>query len=272
MMTAPIDTDFMSGSAADEQRRADVSFIMPCFNEQEMVGYTITRLVAAFRRAGYKLELVAVDNGSSDRTGALIQTFVHEYPGLVKFHRVDVNQGYGHGILSGAPYCTAPWIGIIPADGQVDAEDAVRLYDTVATTDGRVVGKVRRRFRMDGWRRKAVSIAFNCFMWLLWPGLGSLDVNGNPRILRREYLLAMNLRSKNWLLDAEIMVKSQYLGLRVHEVNVFARMRSNGVSHIRAATCWEFFSNLVRARVSDHWRRELESAPLDLEPTRLARQ
>jgi glycosyltransferase involved in cell wall biosynthesis len=249
--------------------RADVSFVMPCYNEETIVGYTITRLVGAFARAGYNLELVAVDNGSSDRTGQIIDEFARRYPTTVKPCRVDVNQGYGHGILTGLPLCTAPWVAIIPADGQVDAEDAVRLYDSVATTDGRVLGKVRRRFRMDGLQRKLVSIAFNCFMWMLWPGLGSLDVNGNPKIVRREYLRVMNLRSKNWLLDAEIMLKAHYLGLRVHEFNVFARMRTNGVSHVRATTCWEFFSHLLVARLHGRWREELGTPPLEIEATRL---
>jgi len=172
--------------------------------------------------------------------------------------RVEQNQGYGHGILTGLPLCTAPWIGSIPADGQVDAEDVVRLFDVLRHTKGVVLGKVRRRFRLDGLWRKVVSIAYNCLVFLLWPRLGSIDVNGTPKIFPRELLAVLDLESKRWFLDPELMIKAHWLGVRVLEVNVFARMRGNGLSHVRASTCWEFVTSLLRFRCSRRlarWRR-----------------
>ncbi|MGH9673846.1 MAG: hypothetical protein ACRD44_11755, partial [Bryobacteraceae bacterium] len=56
--------------------------------------------------------------------------------------------------------------------------------------------------------------------------------------------------SKGWLLDPEIVVKAGYLGLRILELNVFARMRGTGLSHVRAGTCWEFFRDLLVMRLS----------------------
>ena len=235
----------------------EISLVMPCFNEQDAIPYTIPQLVQAFAQAGHRLELVACDNGSTDRTGEIIAGFVAQ--GLpVVHHRVARNEGYGNGILQAIPVCSAPWIGIIAADGQVDAADAAKLFGVLKHTDGRVVGKVRRRFRMDGVTRKIVSILYNGFVWVLWPRLGSIDVNGTPKIIHRDVLAAMKLRSKNWLLDPEIMIKAHYLGLRVIEMNVFARMRSNGLSHVRAAACVEFLSNLLRFKFGgalSEWRR-----------------
>ncbi|MCG3207759.1 MAG: Undecaprenyl-phosphate 4-deoxy-4-formamido-L-arabinose transferase [Anaerolineae bacterium] len=239
----------------------DVSFIMPCYNEEEVVGYTIPRFVRAFEQAGYRLQLVAVDNGSRDRTGEILRELATEYPAVTP-HRVELNQGYGFGLLSGIPLCTAPWVGMIPADGQVDAEDVVRLYEAVMVTDGRVLGKVRRRFRMDGLRRKVVSVTYNLFVRLLWPRLESLDVNGTPKLLRRDVLLLMELKSKNWLLDPEIMIKAHYMGIRVLEFNAFARMRGGGVSHVRVSTCYEFLKNLLIFRFSKEWRRAFQQATL----------
>jgi glycosyltransferase involved in cell wall biosynthesis len=234
-----------------------ISFVMPCYNEEGIVGYTIPRLVGAFKRAGYRLELVAVNNGSNDRTGEALPKLAAELPGIV-VHTVDKNQGYGYGILSGIPLCTAPWIGIIPADGQVDAEDVVRLYEAVVAADGLVLGKVRRRFRMDGLRRKIVSVIYNFFFRALWPRLASLDINGTPKILPRHALLAMELRSTGWLLDPEMMIKAHILGLRILEFNVFARMRGSGVSHVRTTTVIEFLRSLLAFRFSNEWKRDFE--------------
>lgn len=235
----------------------EISFIMPCYNEQEVIPYTIPQLVAAFEKAGHRLELVACDNGSKDRTGEILREMVAK--GLpIKPHRVEPNEGYGNGVLKTIPVCSAPWIGIIPADGQVDAEDVARLFEAIKHTDGMVLGKVRRRFRMDGPIRKVVSIFYNALVFALWPRLGSIDINGSPKIIHRDVLAVMDLREKQWFLDPEMMIKAHHLGVRVLEMNVFARMRSNGLSHVRANTCFEFLKKLLQYRfggVLADWKR-----------------
>lgn len=241
----------------DSHSEPDVSFVIPCYNEEDVLGYTLQRLHSAFERAGHNLQLVLVDNGSSDRTGEIIAEFASRHA-LAVPHRVDVNEGYGNGVLSGLPLCSAPWVGIIPADGQVDAEDVVRLYEAVVTTNGHVVGKVRRRFRMDGIYRKIVSTSYNLFVRSLWPRLESIDINGSPKILPADVIKDMDLRSKGWLLDPEIMIKAHYMGLRVMEFNVFSRMRGNGTSHVKPVTCWEFLQNLLKFRFSKQWKLDFQ--------------
>ena len=240
-----------------QSRRPDLSFIMPCYNEEAVIGYTIPQLVRAFAEVGHNLELVVVDNGSKDRTGEIIDQLAARYSNIIP-HRVDVNEGYGNGVLKGIPRCNGPWIGIIPADGQVDAADVVRLYEAVRATDGNVIGKVRRRFRMDGLRRKLVSVSYNVFVRILWPQLDSLDINGSPKLLPREVILRMDLQSKEWLLDPEIMIKAHLMGLRVLEFNVFARMRGSGVSHVRSSTVWEFVRYLLDFRFSRRWQKHFK--------------
>ena len=230
---------------------------MPCYNEQEVIPYTIPQFVEAFEKAGRRLELVACDNGSSDRTSEIIQGFIAQGLPIV-YHRIDVNEGFGNGVLRSIPLCTAPWIGVMPADGQTDAEDVVRLFEVVRHASPMTIAKVRRRFRMDGLPRKVVSIIYNLMVFCFWPRLGSLDINGNPKIMHRDVIDALDLRSKQWFLDAEIMVKAHYLGVRVLEMNVFARMRSNGLSHIRSSTCFEFLTKMIRLRFGNglsEWRR-----------------
>lgn len=246
-------------------RMPDLSFIMPCFNEEEVIGYTIPKFINAFRQAGYDLELLTVDNGSRDRTGELLRQFATQYPEIVPL-RVELNEGYGKGVLSAIPVARGPWVGIIPCDGQVDAEDVVRLYEAARASNGRVVAKVRRRFRMDGLRRKIVSTSYQLFIRLLWPAIGTIDVNGSPKIVARDTLRGMRLESKNWLLDPELMVKAHYHGLRVLELNVFARMRGAGLSHVRASTCWEFVSTLLHARFTGRWRPAAERVSIAAAP------
>jgi glycosyltransferase involved in cell wall biosynthesis len=248
---------------ANETAAPDLSLVLPCYNEEQVVEYTITRLIAAFEQSRYQLQLVPVDNGSKDRTGEILAELAGRFANVCP-HTLEENQGYGGGLLSGVPKCTGAWIGFIPADGQVDAEDVVRLFDALATAPEPMLGKVRRRFRMDGLWRKAVSVSYNVLVRILWPRLGSIDVNGTPKILPRQVLQTMRLKSRDWFLDPEIMIKAHHMGIRVLELNAFARLRSAGLSHVRASTCFEFFWNLLQYRFSGEigvWKRELEESP-----------
>lgn len=220
---------------------------MPAYNEEEILRSTATRLLKRFEEEDLVLELVIIDNGSSDGTVDVIDALIAE--GLrVKKAVVETNIGYGLGALEGLKHCSAEWIGIIPADGQVDEGDVVRLF-RVGSKDGHRVAKVRRRFRMDGLRRKVVSVIYNVLMNLLFGRLGSIDINGSPKLFPAEVYRKMRLASTDWFLDAELMIKAKRLGVPVLEMNVLAHAREGGTSNVGASTITEFLGNLLRARI-----------------------
>lgn len=224
-----------------------LSLAVPCYNEEESLRNTAIRLVQAFRERNLGLELVLVDNGSSDRTGAIIDELIAEGLPVTK-EVVPVNQGYGYGVLRGLARCRAPFVGFICADGQVESVDVAKLFEIAANAKTPKLVKVRRRFRMDGLVRKIVSIGYNGFANLLFGGLGSIDINGNPKIFPRSYYERMNLISHDWFLDAEVMIKARRLDLPVFEMNVLGQMREGGTSNVKASTIWEFLVNLGRVR------------------------
>jgi glycosyltransferase involved in cell wall biosynthesis len=239
----------------------ELSLVMPAFNEEDIVEYTIRRLVKAFRREDRHLQLIAVDNGSTDRTGEIIRAAAAEFPNVAHL-RVEQNRGYGFGVLSGMRLATGAWVGFIPADSQVDAEDVVRLFESARAMRGPVVAKVRRRFRMDGLHRRLVTAGYNTLLQLFWPNLPSWDVNAVPKLVPREMLDTLQLRSDRFELDAELMIKAHYLGARVFEFNILSRERENGVSHVRFQTSLDLFLALVRFRFSSElsaWRRSVQA-------------
>ncbi len=240
-------------------RRPEISLVAPCYNEAGSIRKTATRLVESFRARAVILELILVDNGSADETGAIIDDLIAEGMPIVKA-RVEVNQGYGNGVLAGLRHCRAPLVGFMCADGQVDAQDVVKLYEAAASALTPRLFKIRRRFRMDGWSRLVISTIYNIAATALFGNLHTSDINANPKILTREHMEQMSLRSKDWFLDAEVMIKARRLGLAVFELNVLAQSRLEGASHVRPATVWEFILNLLRHRYGDK-RWVLEIAP-----------
>lgn len=226
----------------------ELSLVLPCYNEAAGLRPTVIELLDALAAGGVAAELVLVDNGSTDGTGGVIDQLVAEGNPVLKV-AVPVNQGYGHGILEGLKPCRGRLVGFMCADGQVEPADVVRIYDIAARATTPKLVKVRRRFRMDGMRRKLVSTSYNVLTTAMFGNLRSIDINGNPKILPRSDLEAMQLESKGWFLDAEVMIKAKRLGLEVYELNVLAKMREEGLSNVRPETCWEFAVNLLRYRL-----------------------
>ncbi len=70
----------------------------------------------------------------------------------------------------------------------------------------------------------------------------------------------MGLQSRDWFLDAEVMIKAKRLGLVVYEFNVMAQMREGGTSHVRSSTCWEFVVNLLKYRFGGGGSVQVEGA------------
>jgi glycosyltransferase involved in cell wall biosynthesis len=209
-------------------------------------------LVDAFALAGVALELVMVDNGSTDGTSAAIDALVVGGLPITKA-TVPLNRGQGLGILTGLAVGRGAHIGYVNADGQIAPEDVVRVY-TATRAAPRALVKARRLNRPDGITRALVSVVYNAMMQVFFWGMPSRDVNCNPKILPADVLRLMQLSSYDWFLEAEIMLKARHLGLTVVEIDVVSRERQGGRSHVRVATVLEFLRNIMLFRLGGPWR------------------
>lgn len=225
-----------------------LSLVMPALNEQEAIGATVRDLLDSFAAAAIALELIVVDNGSTDRTGAIVTELAAADP-RVRLLRRDSGHGYGGGIRAGLTQAHAPWVGWINADGQIAPSDVVRVARAALAAPGPALVKVRRASRADGFERVVVTIGWNLLANLLFPSLRSADVNGSPKLVRREWLAAHPLHSEDWFIDPELLLAARRAGIAVIEIAVAGLARGGGRSHVRLATLVEFFTNLVKARL-----------------------
>lgn len=243
-------------------QKPDFSLIITCYNEEAVIRTTATRLISAFRAQNIDLELILVDNGSRDQTGAVIDEMIREGLPIVKAV-VDVNEGYGKGLQAGLAVARADLIGCSCADEQVEAPDVVKLYQIAAKARTPKLFKVRRRFRLEGPLRRIVSWLYNLIANALFGELGTMDINANPKVMHRRYFELMSLRSKDWFIDAEMVIKAKSIGLDIFELNVFSQMRLEGPSNVHPSTCWEFVVNLLKFRFAHHAElRRMKEVPL----------
>lgn len=231
----------------------ELSIVMPCYNEERCLEHTVPPLAALFEGAGIRLEIVLVDNGSTDGTSAVIDRLMQRGLPITKAV-VPVNRGQGLGVLTGFRQATGRYIGALCADGQVAPESVLAVYRKLKDATVPTLAKGRRRFRQDSWVRKIVSIVYNGMMLVLFPGMPSLDVNGNPKILPGDILRLMELTSEDWFLEAEIMLKAWHLRLNVVEMDVPGYARQGGKSHVRWDAVPEFIRNITTYRLGGSWR------------------
>jgi glycosyltransferase involved in cell wall biosynthesis len=104
---------------------SEVSVVIPAFNEGPVIG----QVVAALTAAGPWREVIVVDDGSRDDTGA------HASAAGATVVRHPYNKGNGAAVKSGIRRATGEYVLIIDGDGQHSAEDTHRLISRLGEYD-----------------------------------------------------------------------------------------------------------------------------------------
>lgn len=224
-----------------------LSLVLPLYDEAESIERVARELVVALERSGEPFELILVDNGSRDATREIVARLAAADARVVPVS-LDENAGFGGGVLAGLRASRGDLVGFMGGDGQVAAEDLVAVV-RAARAGGFDLAKGRRIARHDGWRRRIVSVVYNGLFRLTFP-CRVHDVNGSPKVMRRSLLESLRLVSRDWFLDAEIVIKASVLKARIGEVPLTFRRRHGGGSHVRLAALMEFARNMLRYRLS----------------------
>ena len=235
-----------------------ISIVIPFYNEEECFQDMLGPLVHALESIDY--ELILVDNGSRDATGDLIDKAIVANHRLKKV-RIENNQGYGWGIINGLKMSKGEYIGFMCGDGQISAKDVVKTLLELRDSSCDMV-KVHRVKRKDGWVRIFTTRIFNAIVPFLF-GLKSRDLNGTPKIFSRKVFGYVDLESKDWFIDVELMIKSEFLGLDIREVPVAFEARKQGTSHVSILKAvLEFIKNVYRFKTGKHYRQWKKSKRL----------
>lgn len=235
---------------SEPQSRPDLTFVVPCYNEQAVVGETIPPLWAALAAEFPSAELLLVDNGSTDGTGAILARLA-ETDARIRVVTVPVNRGYGLGVLTGYRAARGGCIGHIPADGPVDPADVAMLARKAVTLGAGTLLTAVRRDRQETWIRRTVSGIYNTLFMVIF-GAYTPDINGTPKFVHRDDLTRLALSSEDYFLEAEMMIKARRTGMRTVAISVDSRMREGGMSKVSTRllrTCLEFGRNMLRARL-----------------------
>lgn len=230
-----------------EDRELSLSLVIPFYNEEKNVKRVVSGLVNDFEKGSIDYELILVNNGSVDKSPQMLENLAKEKPDKIRVVHVPVNQGYGWGIINGLKNTSGEYVGFMCGDGQIKPQDVIKVFNSIRKGNYDLV-KVKRVDRKDGIIRKVLSPVYN-FLFLVVFNVGTMDVNGSPKIFKRELLATISPSSKDWFIDAEIMIKAKYLNLKVGEVPVEFLRREKGRSHVELTTILEFARNMFNYRL-----------------------
>ncbi len=222
----------------------DLSVSIPFYNEEPNVRRVLEDSIQILTSNDVDFEIIAIDNGSSDQTGKIIKE-IAEINVRIKPLRVEVNQGYGNGILAGLNASEGRFIGYMDGDGQIDPEAVLGCYKELLISDQFDLAKGFPRGIPGSFIRRYISKFYNAFVTSIFR-IETLGINCKPKIFKRELFEKLNLESKDWFIDAEIMIKATRLNVRYIDYPIQFKERLEGKSNVQIKTAFEFLFNFTR--------------------------
>lgn len=201
------------------------SLIIPCYNEAANLPLLLNRCFSVIKDS--LTEVILVDNGSTDDSPNVLNKLLPQYPGCRSI-RVEVNQGYGFGILSGLRSAQGEILGWTHADLQTDPQDTLTGLSLFNQYGPNIFVKGRRYGRPMG--DVLFTIGMSAFETLLlhkplW------DINAQPTLFSRQFFNTWKNPPHDFSLDLYAYYQAKQANLLIKRFPVHFAERAHGVSH-----------------------------------------
>lgn len=206
--------------------RESISVFFPAFNDEASIGGLVTDANNVLQDLTDDFEIIVVNDGSSDNTGAVLNDLSEALPALrVVTH--ETNRGYGGALRSGFQACSKELVFYTDGDGQYDVRElknlAAALRDNVDVVNGY---KIKRQ---DNLARIAIGKIYQHAIRSLFR-LPIRDVDCDFRLLRRERLGYSELTTNSGAICVELVKGLAVSGSKFAEVAVNHYPRKAGRS------------------------------------------
>ena len=104
---------------------------MPCYNSQDYMGRCIESLLPG----GDEVEILIIDDGSTDLTGDMADKYQEKYPGIIRAIHQE-NGGHGEAVNTGIKNATGLYFKVVDSDDRVDANAYRQVLDKLRDLTG----------------------------------------------------------------------------------------------------------------------------------------
>lgn len=204
-----------------------LSVFFPCYNEEENIRELLAQALAVFPQHASKLEIIIVDDGSTDRTREIAEEIARANP-VVRVVTQE-NGGYGKALRKGFEVSQHDFIFFADADLQFDLRDFEKLVPLAESSDF-VIGY--RLTRADGFKRVVTMKGLKVWSWFF---LGYpwyiRDTNCAFKLMKRACLSRLlPLSSDGALISTELLLRADRAKMKISQVGVHHLPRIHGVA------------------------------------------
>ncbi len=223
-MTAPAADP---GAAVAPTRVARLSYFFPAHDEEANLEGLVAEALETLPSIAETFEIIAVDDGSRDRTGEIADRLAAEHPDVVRVVHHMPNRGYGGALRSGFEASRYELLAFTDGDRQFRVADLARLTARLAEADRPDVVVGYRIKRADPIIRIVYARAYKLANQIFY-GLRVRDVDCAAKLFRREALEGVRVESGGAFFSAELMIKIKEQRRSIAEVGIPHYARTAG--------------------------------------------
>jgi glycosyltransferase involved in cell wall biosynthesis len=196
-----------------------LSVFLPAYNEEANLQRTVKNVIENLKKNVTDWEIVIVDDGSKDKTGAIADKLAKENKKISVIHH-SPNRGYGAAFKSGLYGCKYPWISFIDSDGQFNFNEITRFINTQEKTKAdMVIGYYLKR--KVSFTRILNSKIWQLIVFLLF-GLNVRDIDCGFKLISKKVVDTIpKLESERGaFISSEFLIKAKRKGFKIVEIGV----------------------------------------------------
>ncbi|MCM8768789.1 MAG: glycosyltransferase family 2 protein [Candidatus Omnitrophica bacterium] len=216
-----------------------LSIVIPARNEKENIAETVRRIVLFLQNK--EIEIIVVNDHSSDTTAEEVQKLLAEFPSLLLIDN-QKPPGFANALRTGWENAQGEFVLPVMADGCDDPQTIPLMMEKAQEGYDLICGC---RYTPGG-KRVGGPLIQGFFSWLVGRSLFCLlhlptaDISNAYKMYRRRVLTNFSLREKGFAISMEAALKFIFSGHRVADVPTIWFGRKKGKSKFRLSRTWPY--------------------------------
>jgi glycosyltransferase involved in cell wall biosynthesis len=203
----------------------DLSIIIPCKNEETRISSTLDTIAEALKRVACSVDVLVLDDGSTDRTSEVIEEYCRDHPQFpLRLHRNERNIGLSNTYVNGAFLAHGKYCKLMSGDDAEPAELLVTIFRRLGEAD--MIIPYHEEMKGKSAARIAVSKLYT-FLVNLFSGNTIRYYNGGAIHLRYN-ILRWHSYAYGFGFQADFITRLIDLGASYVEVPVKGRHTEKG--------------------------------------------
>jgi glycosyltransferase involved in cell wall biosynthesis len=228
---------------SNEDNKKELSVIMPALNEELSISDAILSTLTAFDFFKINGEIIVINDGSSDRTQALIEEKLKEKPECIRIIKHEKAMGIGASFWEGVKQARGNVIVMLPGDNENDPLETLRYYRLLEHVDIVVPFIFNREVRP--FFRNMLSFLYRFIINTTF--LVNFNYTNGTVLYRKSILETLGHESSGFFFQTDILIRAVKKGYLFAEVPYKIGLRKKGISKaISFPSLWMVIKGYLR--------------------------